>query len=136
MSEVVDVLGAFVSHFSIIPTEPQPRSVAVVICSRTFENTHHDKSHTLHSSSRKSITMQATRALRMVRPTARMMRPVPKEEQGAHTISQRLRTLKKIPVELLPIGAVVAVAIGFGVYSLSSKLFDGQMRLSRQNRQH
>ncbi|CAD0084303.1 unnamed protein product, partial [Aureobasidium vineae] len=50
----------------------------------------------------------------------------------AHTISQRIRTLKKIPPELIPIGIVLAVAIGFAAYSLFRKLFtDGTLRLYR-----
>ncbi|KAL4777442.1 hypothetical protein BDW60DRAFT_172901 [Aspergillus nidulans var. acristatus] len=34
---------------------------------------------------------------------------LPKEGQSAHTISQRLRTLKKIPPELLPLGMQLPV---------------------------
>ncbi|KAH6682956.1 hypothetical protein B0J14DRAFT_647178 [Halenospora varia] len=79
--------------------------------------------------------MQPTTALRMFRPTQRMMRPVPSEEQSGHTISQRLRRLKKIPPELIPLGIVVGVAVGFAGYSMARKLVvDKQMRLSRQNR--
>lgn len=63
------------------------------------------------------------------------MFPVPKEDQSAHTISQRLRTLKRIPPELIPLGFVVAVAVGAAVYSMGNKLVsDKQMRLTRQNR--
>ncbi|KAI4817318.1 hypothetical protein E4T44_10522 [Aureobasidium sp. EXF-8845] len=44
----------------------------------------------------------------------------------------RLRTLKKIPPELIPIGVVLAVAITFAAYSLIRKLFtDGTLRLNR-----
>ncbi|KAF4635712.1 hypothetical protein G7Y89_g2368 [Cudoniella acicularis] len=79
--------------------------------------------------------MQPTTALKMFQPTKRMMRPVPKEEHSAHTISQRLRTLKKIPPELIPLGIVVGVAVGFAGYSMARKLVvDKQMRLTRQNR--
>jgi len=64
-----------------------------------------------------------------------MMRPVPKEEHSAHTISQRLRTLKKIPPELIPLGIVVGIAVGAAFYSMGRKLVvDKQMRLARQNR--
>ncbi|KAH8811805.1 hypothetical protein F5884DRAFT_898176 [Xylogone sp. PMI_703] len=71
----------------------------------------------------------------MFRPTRRMMMPIPKEEHSAHTISQRLRTLKRIPPELIPLGAVVGVAIVFAAYSMGRKLVvDKQMRLTRQNR--
>ncbi|KAI4803575.1 hypothetical protein E4T44_10727 [Aureobasidium sp. EXF-8845] len=64
--------------------------------------------------------------------TTKLREPIPKEEHSAHTISQRLRTLKKIPPELIPIGIVLAVAIGFAAYSLIRKLFtDGTLRLNR-----
>ncbi|CAG8948883.1 hypothetical protein HYFRA_00002007 [Hymenoscyphus fraxineus] len=77
--------------------------------------------------------MQRTAALRMFQPTKRMLRPVP--HASAHTISQRLRRLKQIPPELIPLGVVVGVAVGFAVYSLGRKLVvDKQMRLTRQNR--
>ncbi|PVH72371.1 hypothetical protein DL98DRAFT_433325 [Cadophora sp. DSE1049] len=74
--------------------------------------------------------MQPTATLKMFQPTRRMMAmPV------THTISQRLRTLKKIPPELIPLGIVVGVAVGFAGYSMVRKLIvDKQMRLSRQNR--
>ncbi|KAK9647712.1 hypothetical protein V6Z96_006714 [Aspergillus fumigatus] len=50
--------------------------------------------------------MYPTRALRMQasRPFAF---PLPKENQSAHTISQRLRTLKRVPPELIPLGIVL-----------------------------
>ncbi|GAB7350238.1 hypothetical protein MBLNU459_g0890t1 [Dothideomycetes sp. NU459] len=69
---------------------------------------------------------------RGLRTTAKMMKPIPKEEHSAHTISQRLRTLKKIPPELIPLGIVLAVAVGFAGYSLLRKLYtDGTLRLYR-----
>ncbi|EGS23569.1 uncharacterized protein CTHT_0002640 [Thermochaetoides thermophila DSM 1495] len=79
--------------------------------------------------------MFATRTLRMFRPTVRMMRPVPKEEQAAHTVSQRLRRLKKIPPELIPLGVVVSFAVCAAVYSTTRHLLvDKNIRLKRQNR--
>ncbi|ESZ90215.1 hypothetical protein SBOR_9401 [Sclerotinia borealis F-4128] len=79
--------------------------------------------------------MQPTTVTRMFQPTKRMWAPMPKEEHSAHTISQRLRQWKKIPPELVPLGIVVGVAVGFAAYSLGRKLFvDKTMRLSRQNR--
>ncbi|KAI0906667.1 hypothetical protein F4823DRAFT_565552 [Ustulina deusta] len=78
--------------------------------------------------------MYATRALRMM-PTKRMMR-LPKEDQGAHTVSQRLRKLRKIPAELIPLGVVVVFAVFAAGYSSSRKFFvDKNLRLARQNRQ-
>ncbi|KAL0260440.1 hypothetical protein SLS55_004127 [Diplodia seriata] len=65
-----------------------------------------------------------------MRATPRMMNPVPKEEHSAHTISQRIRTLKKIPPELIPLGAV---AVGAAVFSIFRKLYvDKTLRLARQ----
>lgn len=50
----------------------------------------------------------------------------------AHTISQRLRSLKRIPPELFPVFFVVAVALGFAGYSIIKKLFvDKTLRLNR-----
>ncbi|KAI6250347.1 hypothetical protein HI914_01267 [Erysiphe necator] len=99
--------------------------------------------------------MQHTSPLRMFMPTRRMM-IVPKEDQSgtstlnipklsnilktdgtkpAHFITHRLRKLKKIPPELIPLGIVVGIAVGFAGYSLAKKLWvDKTMRLSRQNR--
>jgi hypothetical protein len=71
----------------------------------------------------------------MFRPTARLMRPVPKEEQSAHTVSQRLRRLRKIPPELIPLGVVVGFAICAAGYSSARHFFvDKTIRLKRQNR--
>ncbi|KAF2689598.1 hypothetical protein K458DRAFT_384229 [Lentithecium fluviatile CBS 122367] len=87
----------------------------------------------------RAMAVQPTRMMFMrqsqqlyMRQTARMMKPVPKEEQGAHTISQRLRNLKKIPAELIPLGVVLAVAVGAAVFSLIRKLIvDKNLRLKR-----
>ncbi|KAI0532224.1 hypothetical protein GGR58DRAFT_490948 [Xylaria digitata] len=77
--------------------------------------------------------MYATRALRMA-PTMRMMR-IPKEDQSAHTVSQRLRKLRQIPAELIPLGVVVAFAVFAAGYSSFRKFFvDHNLRLARQNR--
>ncbi|KAI5466897.1 hypothetical protein BGZ63DRAFT_418648 [Mariannaea sp. PMI_226] len=77
--------------------------------------------------------MRPTVALRMFRQTPRMMRPVPKEDQAGHTISQRLRKLKQIPPELYPLAAVVGFALCAATYSISRKfMVDKNLRLSRQ----
>merc|ERR1712000_108027 len=52
-----------------------------------------------------------------MKPTGRVMSPVPKEEHSAHTISQRLRSLKKIPPELIPLGVVIGFALVIAAYS-------------------
>jgi len=58
--------------------------------------------------------------------------PSPKNPMSAHTISQRLRMLKKTPPELIPLGVVLGVAIGAAIYSTGHKLFsDKTLRLSR-----
>ncbi|KAF4304408.1 hypothetical protein GTA08_BOTSDO07797 [Botryosphaeria dothidea] len=95
----------------------------------------------------RTIGLQAVRAFQPIRfaapfrqarflnikATPRMMRPVPKEEHSAHTISQRIRTLKKIPPELIPLGIVLAVAVGAAVFSIFRKLYvDKTLRLARQ----
>lgn len=87
--------------------------------------------------------MQPTRAMMMrqspqlfMRQTLRMRTPVPKEEQGAHTVSQRLRQLKNIPTEIWPVILVVAVAVGAAFFSLGRKLVvDRTLRLKRQGKE-
>merc|ERR1711879_242035 len=75
-------------------------------------------------------TQQATRGFRTV---GRQMRPMPKEDQSAHTISQRLRQLKRIPPELIPLGVVLAAAVFAAGYSMVRKLYtDSTLRLYRQ----
>ncbi|KAH8178027.1 hypothetical protein LIA77_03109 [Sarocladium implicatum] len=76
--------------------------------------------------------MRSTTAMRMFRQTPRMMRPVPKEDQAGHTISQRLRKLKQIPPELIPLGVVVGFAVFAAGYSSIRKfVVDKNLRLSR-----
>ncbi|RYO96133.1 hypothetical protein DL764_007511 [Monosporascus ibericus] len=78
--------------------------------------------------------MYSSPILRMM-PSARMMRPVPKEDQTAHTVSQRLRKLRKIPAELIPLGVVVGFAVFAAGYSSFRKFYvDKNLRLTRQNR--
>ncbi|KKK13778.1 hypothetical protein AOCH_006200 [Aspergillus ochraceoroseus] len=58
-------------------------------------------------------------------------RALQKENQSAHTISQRLRTLKRVPPELIPLGVVLAVAVGAAIYSSTRKLMtDKTLRLT------
>jgi len=69
-----------------------------------------------------------------MRPT-RALRRTHEDEHRAHTISQRLRQAKKIPIELVPLGVVLGIAVIAAVYSLGNKLLsDKTLRLSRQNR--
>ncbi|KAL2219503.1 hypothetical protein M432DRAFT_639087 [Thermoascus aurantiacus ATCC 26904] len=75
--------------------------------------------------------MYPTRVLRM-QASRPFFYPTPKENQSAHTISQRLRTLKKIPPELIPLGIVLSVAVSAAIYSGTKKLLtDKTLRLSR-----
>lgn len=54
----------------------------------------------------------------------------------AHTISQRIRTLKKIPPELIPLGVVLFAAIAAAGYSIVRKFYtDRTLRLYRQGPQ-
>ncbi|KAJ5939912.1 NADH-ubiquinone reductase complex 1 MLRQ subunit [Penicillium verrucosum] len=79
--------------------------------------------------------MYPTRMLRM-QPTRAFAFPTPKEQQSAHTISQRLRQLKRVPPRVAP----YRVAIGAAVYSSSKKLMtDKTLRLYRnspESREH
>ncbi|KAE8147753.1 hypothetical protein BDV25DRAFT_142446 [Aspergillus avenaceus] len=83
--------------------------------------------------------MFPTRVLRMQasRPFAF---PAPKEAHSAHTISQRLRSLRRVPPELIPLGIVLGVAVGAAIYSSSKKLMtDKTLRLYRnspEDREH
>ncbi|PVH97944.1 hypothetical protein DM02DRAFT_616118 [Periconia macrospinosa] len=79
------------------------------------------------------LSMRMTAPL-YIRQTARMMTPVPKEEHGAHTVSQRIRhQLKSIPVEIIPLIFVLVVAVGAAIFSLVRKLVvDKTLRLRRQ----
>lgn len=78
--------------------------------------------------------MRKTFSVKMFQPTSRMM-IAQKDDQPARFMSHRLRKLRKIPPELIPLGIVVGVAVGFAGYSLAKKFWvDQTMRLSRQNR--
>ncbi|KAL1965562.1 hypothetical protein VTN77DRAFT_5646 [Rasamsonia byssochlamydoides] len=83
--------------------------------------------------------MYPTRVLGM-QASRPLLHPSPKEEMRAHTISQRLRQLKKIPPELIPLGIVLCIAVGAGIYSSTKKLLtDKTLRLYRnrpEDRQH
>lgn len=78
--------------------------------------------------------MYPSQILRM-QPTRRMLRAPPVEDQAAHSVSQRLRKLRKIPAELIPLGVVVGFAVIAASYSLTRKFWvDKNLRLARQNR--
>ncbi|KAJ5478781.1 NADH-ubiquinone reductase complex 1 MLRQ subunit [Penicillium desertorum] len=92
--------------------------------------------------------MYPTRMLRM-QPTRAFYFPTPKEQQSAIELTTRLQpTLSPsvcvsssvCPPELLPIGFVLAVAIGAAIYSSGKKLMtDKTLRLYRnspESREH
>ncbi|KAJ5226021.1 hypothetical protein N7468_007246 [Penicillium chermesinum] len=83
--------------------------------------------------------MYPSRILRM-QPSRPAFHPAPKEAHSAHTISQRLRLIKKCPPELIPLGIVLAVALGAAGYSSVHKLMsDKTLRLYRnspESREH
>ncbi|RYN21350.1 hypothetical protein AA0121_g10787 [Alternaria tenuissima] len=89
------------------------------------------------------MAMQPTRMAAMrpspqlfMRQTMRMRNPVPKEEHGAHTVSQRIRQLKNIPTEIWPLIIVLGVAVGMAFFSITRKLWvDKTLRLKRQGKQ-
>ncbi|KAK0316657.1 hypothetical protein LTR01_000407 [Friedmanniomyces endolithicus] len=78
------------------------------------------------------LRAHAQNTLRGFRQGGKKMMPMPKEEHAAHTISQRLRSLKKIPPELIPIGVVLFAAVFAAFYSLVRKFWvDKTLRLHR-----
>ncbi|KAF1935955.1 hypothetical protein EJ02DRAFT_459920 [Clathrospora elynae] len=88
------------------------------------------------------LAMQPTRMMAMrqspqlfMRQTMRMRNPMPKEEHSAHTVSQRLRSLKNIPTEIWPLIVVLGVAVGMAFFSIIRKLWvDKTLRLKRQGK--
>ncbi|WPH03393.1 Hypothetical protein R9X50_00627200 [Acrodontium crateriforme] len=84
---------------------------------------------------RSSGVLRTQSARRMFQTSSKRM-AVPKEEHAAHTISQRIRTLKKIPPELIPLGVVLFAAIAAAGYSIIRKFYtDRTLRLYRQGPQ-
>ena len=82
------------------------------------------------------MTMRASPQLFM-RQTLQMRSPVPKQEHGAHTVSQRIRHgMKSIPTEIWPLIVVLAVAVVMAFFSLGRKLWvDKTLRLKRQGKE-
>ncbi|KAF3008629.1 hypothetical protein E8E13_008378 [Curvularia kusanoi] len=81
------------------------------------------------------MTMRQSPQL-FVRQTLQLRSPVPKQEQGAHTASQRLRQLKNIPTEIWPLIVVLGVAVLMAIFSLGRKLWvDKTLRLKRQGKE-
>ncbi|KAL2112473.1 hypothetical protein VUR80DRAFT_7470 [Thermomyces stellatus] len=72
--------------------------------------------------------MQPSLALRMFRPTGRMMKAA--DQQGSGGLMGKI---KSIPPELWPLGVVVSFAVGFAGFSIGRKfMVDKNLRLSRQ----
>ncbi|EPS44974.1 hypothetical protein H072_937 [Dactylellina haptotyla CBS 200.50] len=90
------------------------------------------------------LRMRPAQMLRMrqtptlaVRQSPILRMAVPKEEQSGHTISQRLRRIKEVPVELVPLAVVLGAALVAAGYAMVHKLTsDKTLRLSRQASKH
>ncbi|RMZ88963.1 hypothetical protein DV736_g3801, partial [Chaetothyriales sp. CBS 134916] len=81
---------------------------------------------------RQSILRQ-TRAFQ----TSKTLLRAKEEEHSAHTVTQRLRSLKKIPPELLPLGVVILFALAAATFALGKKLVtDKTLRLERSKGGH
>ncbi|KIV98048.1 hypothetical protein PV10_01739 [Exophiala mesophila] len=81
---------------------------------------------------RQPAMRQAT--FRQARPfhNSRAMLRAKEEEHSAHTITQRIRTLKKIPPELLPLGVVILFALAAATFAMTRKLLtDKTLRLHK-----
>ncbi|KPI40623.1 uncharacterized protein AB675_10565 [Cyphellophora attinorum] len=64
---------------------------------------------------------------------SRSMFRAKEEDHSAHTITQRLKSLKKIPPELLPLGDVISFALFAAAFAMGRKLiYDKTLRLSPQ----
>ncbi|EXJ54161.1 hypothetical protein A1O7_09498 [Cladophialophora yegresii CBS 114405] len=60
-----------------------------------------------------------------------------KASTNAHTITQRIRQLKKVPPELLPLGVVIAFALFAAFFAMGRKLWtDKTLRLQRSSQKH
>ncbi|KAI1612898.1 hypothetical protein EDD37DRAFT_648417 [Exophiala viscosa] len=73
-------------------------------------------------------------ALRQNRPfhNTRTMLRSKEDDQSAHTITQRIRSLKKVPPELIPLGIVILFALFAAAFAMSKKLLtDKTLRLHR-----
>ncbi|KIW26046.1 uncharacterized protein PV07_09175 [Cladophialophora immunda] len=59
------------------------------------------------------------------------------DDQSAHTITQRIRMLKRIPPELLPLGVVISFALFAACFAMARKLMtDRTLRLQRSSQKH
>ncbi|KIW58517.1 hypothetical protein PV05_03028 [Exophiala xenobiotica] len=78
--------------------------------------------------------------LRQARPfhNSRAMFRTKEDDQSAHTITQRLRSLKRIPPELIPLGVVILFAVFAAVFAMTRKLMtDKTLRLHKSSpKQH
>ncbi|KIX04038.1 uncharacterized protein Z518_07591 [Rhinocladiella mackenziei CBS 650.93] len=73
-------------------------------------------------------TLRQTRLFHNTRPMLRTK----EDDQSAHTITQRLRNLKRIPPELLPLGVVILFALFAACFAMGKKLMtDKTLRLSK-----
>jgi len=69
-----------------------------------------------------------------MQPTARLMR-TPEHDHRAHTVTQRLRMIRNMPIELAPLAVVIVFAfiIAF-YYGIRKFMTDKTLRLTRIRR--
>ncbi|CAD0057726.1 unnamed protein product, partial [Aureobasidium pullulans] len=70
---------------------------------------------------------------RLIHSTPKLLQAAAREEQAAHTASQRVRYwIKSLPVETYPLFVVCGFSLSFGVYSfVRPALQDPTLRLKR-----
>ncbi|THZ04242.1 hypothetical protein D6C93_02567 [Aureobasidium pullulans] len=85
---------------------------------------------TLLQASRATLSKTPTR---FIHSTPKLLQAAAREEQAAHTASQRVRYwIKSLPVETYPLFVVCGFSLSFGVYSfVRPALQDPTLRLKR-----
>ncbi|THZ69498.1 hypothetical protein D6C85_06673 [Aureobasidium pullulans] len=85
---------------------------------------------TLLQASRATLSKTPTR---LIHSTPKLLQAAAREEQAAHTASQRVRYwIKSLPVETYPLFVVCGFSLSFGVYSfVRPALQDPTLRLKR-----
>ncbi|KAI5236362.1 hypothetical protein E4T43_08669 [Aureobasidium subglaciale] len=76
---------------------------------------------------------RATTTKRLIRSTPRLLQAAAREEQAAHTATQRVRYwIRSLPVETYPLFVVMGFSLSFGIYSfVRPALQDPTLRLKR-----
>ncbi|CAD0093174.1 unnamed protein product [Aureobasidium vineae] len=86
--------------------------------------------HTLFQATRAA---RATASRRCIHSTPRLLQAAAREEQAAHTATQRVRYwIKSLPIETYPLFVVMGFSLSFGIYSfVRPALQDPTLRLKR-----